>query len=72
MSGLDLNALLARLSLQAANPGAWSGESGWSQANDLPLANVRNPADGTLIAQVRPASEPDYEAVMRSAVAPAQ
>ena len=71
MSGLDLNALLARLSLAAVNPGAWSGESGWSQGGGAPLANVRNPADGTLIAQVRPASEEDYESVISAAVAAA-
>ncbi|HEX4387273.1 MAG TPA: aldehyde dehydrogenase family protein [Steroidobacteraceae bacterium] len=71
MSGLDINALLARLSLADVNPGAWSGESGWSQGDAAPLANVRNPTDGTLIAQVRPASEADYESIMAAAVAAA-
>ena len=36
------------------NPGAWSGTRGWSKARDAALINVRNPADGALLAQVRP------------------
>jgi aldehyde dehydrogenase (NAD+) len=68
MSHVDLNALLTRLGLSAANPGAWSGTGDWSKSSEHPLANVRNPADGTLIAQVRPASLQDYEAVMAAAL----
>src|SRR6267378_933360 len=63
----DINALLKRLGLGAVNPGAWSGSHGWSDATDAALMNVRNPADGTLLAQVRPASAQDYEHVMASA-----
>jgi aldehyde dehydrogenase (NAD+) len=71
MSNFDLNTLLTRLGLGAVNPGAWSGSAGWSTSTEAPLANVRNPADGALLAQVRPASPQDYEAVMSSAVAAA-
>jgi aldehyde dehydrogenase (NAD+) len=68
MSKPDMNALLGRLGLKASNPGAWSGAQGWSTSRDGTLLNIRNPADGALIAQMRPASGDDYEAVMTSAV----
>jgi aldehyde dehydrogenase (NAD+) len=68
---VNINALLGRLGLQAANQGAWSGLQGWSTAREGTLINVRNPASGSLIAQVRPASAEDYESVMSSAVAAA-
>ena len=64
----DTNALLRRLGLGPLNPGAWSGTHGWSSTTDGALLNVRNPANGTLIAQVRPASADDYEHVVSSAV----
>ncbi len=67
MSKPDINALLGRLGLKASNPGAWSGSHGWSTSRESTLVNVRNPADGSLIAQMRPASAEDYEAVMASA-----
>jgi len=66
MSKLDINGLLGRLGLKASNPGAWSGSHGWSTSREGTLINVRNPADGTLIAQMRPASADDYEAVISS------
>jgi aldehyde dehydrogenase (NAD+) len=68
MSSVDINALLKRLGLGAVNPGAWSGSHGWSDATDATLMNVRNPADATLLAQVRPASVADYEHVLSSSV----
>ncbi len=68
MSTPDLHTLLTRLELPAVNPGAWSGMHGWSSAADGTLINVRNPANGTLIAQVRQASAADYESVIASAV----
>ncbi len=68
MSKPDINALLGRLGLEAANAGAWSGTHGWSTSRESTLINVRNPADGSLIAQLRPASAQDYENVMASAV----
>jgi aldehyde dehydrogenase (NAD+) len=68
MSHLDLNALLKRLGLSDLNPGAFSGLRGWSGATDGALISVRNPADGLLLAQVRPASVQDYEHVLSSAV----
>jgi L-aminoadipate-semialdehyde dehydrogenase len=68
VSKVDINAVLTRLGLGAANPGAWSGSQGWSNSTEVALANVRNPADGSLLAQVRPATLADYEAVMASAV----
>src|SRR5258707_11138508 len=64
----DIGALLKRLGLGAVNPGAWSGSRGWSNATDAALMNVHNPADGTLLAQLRPASVQDYEHVLGSAV----
>jgi aldehyde dehydrogenase (NAD+) len=67
MSIPDLNALLSRLGLDAVNPGAWSGSQGFSGGTPGTLINVRNPANGTLIAQVRPASAADYEEVIASA-----
>jgi aldehyde dehydrogenase (NAD+) len=67
----DTNAILRRLGLGPLNPGAWSGVRGWSNATDGALINVRNPANGTLLAQVRPASAEDYEHVMSAAVAAA-
>jgi aldehyde dehydrogenase (NAD+) len=72
MSSIDLNAVLTRLGLSGSNPGAWSGSGGWSTSMDAgALINVRNPSDGTLLAQVRPASAKDYEAVMACAVSAA-
>ena len=68
MSSVDINSLLSRLGLGALNPGAWSGSKGWSTAQEGALINVRNPATGTVIAQVRPATAADYEDVMKSAV----
>jgi aldehyde dehydrogenase (NAD+) len=67
MSGIDINALLARLGLTAVNSGTWSGARGWSGSTEAPLLNVKNPATGTLIAQVRPATDADYEDVLASA-----
>jgi aldehyde dehydrogenase (NAD+) len=71
VNGADVNALLARLELSPVNPGAWSGSGGWSAGGEEPLLNVRNPATGTLIAQVRPATAADYEHVIASAQAAA-
>jgi aldehyde dehydrogenase (NAD+) len=71
MSSVDVEALLKRLGLGPVNPGAWSGSHGWSGGTDTPLMNVRNPADGKLLAQLRPASAEDYEHVMRSAASAA-
>lgn len=68
MSKPDIKALLGRLGLKASNPGAWSGSHGWSTASGGNLVSVHNPADGSLIAQMRPASGEDYDAVMKSAV----
>ena len=67
MSAVDVNALLARLGLSAVNSGTWSGRHGWSQSSEAPLLNVKNPASGALVAQVRPATEADYESVITSA-----
>jgi aldehyde dehydrogenase (NAD+) len=68
MSAVDVNALLARLGLAAVNSGTWSGQHGWSKSSEAPLLNVKNPASGALIAQVRPSTEADYESVIASAV----
>jgi aldehyde dehydrogenase (NAD+) len=71
MSNVEVEALLKRLGLGPVNPGAWSGSHGWSGGTDTPLMSVRNPADGKLLAQLRPASAEDYEHVMRSAASAA-
>jgi len=71
MSNVEVEALLKRLGLGPVNPGAWSGSHGWSGGTDTSLMSVRNPADGTLLAQLRPASAEDYEHVMRSAASAA-
>jgi aldehyde dehydrogenase (NAD+) len=68
MSVTDTDALLQRLGLGPLNPGAWSGLRGWSSSTEGALLNVRNPASGMLLAQVRPGSEADYEHVMSSAL----
>ena len=68
MSAVDSGAVLERLGLRSLNPGAWSGLRGWSSGTGGALINVHNPADGTLLAQVRPASAEDYEHVVSSAV----
>ena len=61
------DAVLGRLGLGPLNPGAWSGLRGWSSATDGALISVRNPANGALLAQVRPASADDYEHVVSAA-----
>jgi len=68
MSKPDINTLLGQLGLKATNAGAWSGTHGWSTSRDGTLINIRNPADASLIAQLRPANAEDYENVMASAV----
>jgi aldehyde dehydrogenase (NAD+) len=68
---MDTDAVLRRLGLGPLNPGAWSGMRGWSNATGGALINVRNPSDGTLLAQVRPATPEDYEHVVSSAVSTA-
>jgi aldehyde dehydrogenase (NAD+) len=67
MSAVDINALLERLALAPVTPGTWSGQLGWSKSTEAPLLNVKNPASGALIAQVRPATDADYESVIASA-----
>ncbi|MFZ0497881.1 MAG: aldehyde dehydrogenase family protein [Steroidobacteraceae bacterium] len=69
MSALEsnINAVLARLELAPLNPGAWSGSQGWASGAQQPLLSVRNPATGSLIAQVRPAGPQEYESVIASA-----
>ena len=71
MSNVNTDAVLRRLGLGPLNPGTWSGLRSWSSATGGALIDVRNPANGTLLAQVRPASAEDYEHVMSSAVAAA-
>jgi aldehyde dehydrogenase (NAD+) len=68
MSTTDLHSILTRLGLEPMSPGAWSGSHGWSTTKEGALLNIRNPGDGTLLAQVRPASADDYENVISSAV----
>jgi len=68
MNTTDVNAILKRLGLAAENPGAWSGAHGWSSGGAAALLEVHSPADGTLLAKVRPANAQDYEHIISSAV----
>jgi aldehyde dehydrogenase (NAD+) len=67
MSTVDIPALLERLGVASMNPGAWSGARGWASGTSGALIDVRNPASGLQLAQVRGASQEDYEDVLRSA-----
>jgi aldehyde dehydrogenase (NAD+) len=71
MNASEVKALLGRLGLDAVNAGAWSGSRGWSAKDSGAQVDVRNPANGELLAQVRGASAADYDEIMRSAVAAA-
>jgi aldehyde dehydrogenase (NAD+) len=66
---VDLEALLARLSLQRRNAGACSAPDGW-RGDGADIA-VLNPSDGSTIAHVASASAADYDAVLASAGAAA-
>jgi aldehyde dehydrogenase (NAD+) len=68
MSGVEVQALLARLELNRVHPGAWSGARGWSSATEGEEIVVKSPTNGEIIASVRAADAADYEEVMRSAV----
>ena len=71
-SEADVKALLGRLGLSAVNPGAYAGSHGWSDTRAAgPTIEVRNPANGAALAQVRSAGSADYERVMLSSVAAA-
>src|ERR1017187_4730527 len=59
---------LKALGLRALNPGTWSGIRGWSEQQSGPLIESNNPATGERLAQVRGATEDDYEHVMTAAV----
>src|SRR6187399_3387194 len=65
---VDVAGILKRLGIDSINPGAWSGNSGWSRdVAGAAIASI-NPATGDTIAEVRSATITDYEAVMRSSV----
>jgi aldehyde dehydrogenase (NAD+) len=67
MSGVDIEALLARLELNRVHPGAWSGTRGWSSTTEGEELAVKSPTNGDIIASVRAANTADFEDVMRSA-----
>jgi aldehyde dehydrogenase (NAD+) len=56
------------LNLRALNAGTWSGIRGWSEQQSGPLIDSINPATGQPLAQVRAATEEDYEHVMAAAM----
>src|SRR6187399_1609963 len=65
---VDVAGILKRLGIDSINPGAWSGNSGWSRdVAGAAIASI-NPATGDTIAEVRSATITDYEAVMRASV----
>jgi len=59
---------LKALGLRALNAGTWSGMRGWSERQSGPLIDSINPSTGETLAQVRTATEEDYEHVMGAAV----
>jgi aldehyde dehydrogenase (NAD+) len=69
MSKPNVTELLQRLGLDSPHAGAWSGSHGWSSESAGSLIEVRNPANGERLAQVRGASAEDYERVLCSAAA---
>jgi len=71
MNAPDIHSIFTRLGLEPVSAGAWSGSHGWSTSTQSTLLNIRNPADGTLLAQLRPADADDYENVISSAAAAA-
>jgi aldehyde dehydrogenase (NAD+) len=64
--------ILKALNIRPLNAGTWSGIRGWSEQQSGPLIDSTNPATGQRIAQVRGATEEDYEHVITAAVAAAQ
>src|SRR3954462_103463 len=64
----DVASILKRLGIDSINPGAWSGNLGWSKDVAGSLITSVNPATGATLAQVRGCTVTDYEAVMRSAL----
>jgi len=71
MNTAGIAELLYRLHLGPYNSGAWSGAHGWADGNVRDLIDVRNPASGERLAQVRAATQDDLEHVLASAVAAA-
>jgi aldehyde dehydrogenase (NAD+) len=68
MNTVEIAELLYRLDLAPYNSGAWSGSHGWAEGNVRDLIDVRNPASGERLAQVRAASPEDLERILNSAV----
>jgi aldehyde dehydrogenase (NAD+) len=63
---------LQALGLSAINSGTWSGSGGWSKDEDGALIDALNPSSGQRLAQVRSATQQDYERVIADAVAAAE
>jgi aldehyde dehydrogenase (NAD+) len=59
--------IFAALEIAATNAGAWSAESGWSQAAGGKVIESVNPATGEVQARVSACTAEDYEAVIASA-----
>ena len=57
----------ASLGLSAVNPGCWSVQSGWNNAEDGALLESINPTTGALLGTVRCATAIDYQRVVSSA-----
>jgi aldehyde dehydrogenase (NAD+) len=70
MIAIDSQALLARLGIDADNPGACLGPGAWRARG--PEIVSTNPADGRAIARVRLAAADDIEAVLAGATRAAQ
>jgi aldehyde dehydrogenase (NAD+) len=68
MNTAEIAELLYRLDLAPYNSGAWSGSHGWAEGNVRDLIDVRNPASGERLAQVRAAAPEDLDRILNSAV----
>jgi aldehyde dehydrogenase (NAD+) len=56
----------AALEIEALNPGAWSGDDGWSSHAAGDVIESINPATGETLGRVTAATEADYERIIAS------
>lgn len=63
-----IDEILKALDLHDINSGAWSGGHGWSKQTSGAMIESTNPATGRRLAQVRGATDQDYEHVLTAAV----
>jgi len=66
-SNYDKYQFLKELQIHEINPGACAGPDDWSDVKSRDILNVVTPIDGSVIAKVALATEPDYEHVIQVA-----